>query len=55
MKQRLVNVIMWSIVVLMVLSVLALGAFGIYCRVRFGDCPLGEIPAWAAWIMFRRG
>ena len=45
----------WVLIGLMVLALLGLIAFKIWVHVKYANCTIDEIPAWALWWMFGRG
>ena len=49
------KIITWTLIVLMVLAIGGFIAFQIWLRVKYANCTIDEIPAWALWWMFNRG
>lgn len=42
------------IVIIMIVAILACIGGEIYLAIKFANTPIGEIPAWVAWLLFWR-
>ena len=49
------KIVAWALIILMVLAIGGFIAFQIWLRVKYANCTIDEIPAWALWWMFNRG
>lgn len=54
LKSKLWNVLLIVIASLFVLALLALGSLEVYLWVKYANTPVGEIPAWVLWLMWRK-
>ena len=53
MKSIFTNIIFIIIAIIIIAALLGFVGFVIYVHVKFANVPIGQIPGWAAWIMFR--
>ena len=51
MRLLFTNTIFIIITIIIVAALLAFVGFTIYVRVKFANVPIGEVPAWAYWLI----
>lgn len=53
MKQLINNIIVILIIIIIVTLLVGGIGFTIWVHIHYANTPIGEIPAWAGWIMFK--
>ncbi len=54
-KETIISVLVWALWVLVILIGLSILALEVYVWITYGGKPIGEIPSWALWFMFKGG
>lgn len=51
-KEKFTVILLWGSVVLAILAIMAYAGFNIWLWVKYGNCTIDQIPAWALNFMF---
>jgi hypothetical protein len=54
-KETIITIGLWILVVIGILIALSIIALEVYVWITYGGKPIGEIPSWALWFMFKGG